>query len=347
MNGQYFWLTYSQKDSWKELFSKIPPEKRDIYYNPEYVRLYAECDSQANCYIYNNGNDIYIYPFIMRSVPKINGYFDISTPYGYGGPIANTQDPIFLNEAYQVFYQEAIKRNVIAELIKFHPLLFNHQAIETFFKGNITRMCSTVYVDLDIDEDYRWKSIYTHANRKNINKAKRNNITVKIDKNEDSWKAFEDLYEITMTINKAKEFYFFSQEYFKNIQNKLKNDYILISCLVEGKIVSSMLALLGTESTYCHLIGTNRDFVTTGVNNLLHHELILWSKNKGYKNLYIGGGRTNDDNDFLLRFKKSFSNKIVSLYVGETVLNPAIYNELCSQKDLDSNISQCLLKYRP
>lgn len=349
MEQQFFWIDYNQKDIWKDWLSRLPDHKRDIYFDPDYVRLYLDNNEGANCYIYAKKDDIYIYPFIRRPVLWISGYFDISTPYGYGGPVYTSEEGGFLSEAYKFFYKEAIKRNIIAELIKFHPLICNHWPLINIFNGNISKARSTVYVDTDIDEDIRWRNIYTHANRKNINKARRNNIEVKFGQDEDTWKAFRLLYEATMVVKKAGEFYLFSPGYFKDIQNNLVNSYILASCAMHGKIISVMLVLLGRIYAHCHLIGTDREFMDTGVNNLLHHELILWCKNNGYQRLHIGGGRSDDNEDLLLRFKKNFSDKMSDFYIGESILNPEVYNRLCQQwamKNPNHKPSGRLLRYR-
>lgn len=349
MNGQVFWLDYSQKDIWREWVSKLPYEKMDIYYNPEYVRLYEEDESAASCYVYAKKDDIYVYPFIKKSIPKLAGYFDICTAYGYGGPISNSSDSVFLNEAYQCFYEESVKKNIVAELIKFHPLLRNHEFLMQNFKGNIMRMCSTVYVEIDIDEKQRWEGIYTHANRKNINKARRNNLEIKIGQDDKSWEAFRFLYAKTMRTNNAGKIYFFSPDYFRHIQKNLADNYVLVSCMYNGEIISVLLVLLGAVYAHCHLIGTAKEFMTLGVNNLLHHELILWCKKKGYEKLHIGGGRSDNDEDSLLGFKKNFSDKISDFYVGESVLNHQAYNQLCDRWRIENpgkEISNRLLKYR-
>ena len=46
------------------------------------------------------------------------------------------------------------------------------------------------------------------------------------------------------------------------------------------------------------------------------------------KYLHFGGGRTNDQNDSLLKFKKSFSNTLSEFYIGEKIHNEFLYNEL-------------------
>jgi len=348
MKKKSFWLDYSRKHIWKDWLLRLPYDKRDIYYDPDYAALYTD-SANVNCYIYTKKENVYLYPFIIRPIPEAKGYFDISTPYGYGGPIFNTEDTAFLNEAYRCFYKEALERNIIAEVIKFHPLLCNYLAMAGIFKGEIKRMCSTVYVDINVEEEHRWRNIYTHMNRKNINKARRSNIETRTGQDEKIWQAFKLLYKETMNANEAGRFYFFSSNYFKKIKLNLSNNYILISCSVNKRIVSAMLVLLSEAYAHCHTIGTDRRFMKTGVNNLLHHELILWCKENRYEKLHIGGGRTDDENDTLLRFKKNFSDNVSFMYVGESVLNPDIYNQLCrewSLKNPGKQDTKQLLKYR-
>jgi hypothetical protein len=349
MSAQSFWLDYSQRRKWQELVALLPRDKQDIYYTPEYLELYANARAAANCYAYIEKDNIYIYPFMKGSVPWLKEYFDICTPYGYGGPLSNTEDHVFLNSAYQCFCAEARERNIVAELIKFHPLFCNYLPLEKVFRGNIMRMRSTVYAEIDIDEELRWKDVYSHANRKNINKAKRNNLEIRIGKDSQLWDDLRSLYEKTMCYNKAGDFYFFSPDYFKRIASKLDGSYILAGCLYKGMAISVLLVLLGKAYAHCHLIGTARESMNLGGNNLLHHELILWCKKNGYKKLHLGGGRTDGDDDLLLRFKKNFSDKICDFYVGESILNQAIYDELCASWSI-ANPGKCpsnrLLKYR-
>ena len=347
-NNQLLWLDSSDRDLWYRWLSQLPKIKRDIYYNLDYINLYARHEDIVNCYIFNRGNKVYLYPFIVRPVPEITGYFDITTAYGYGGPISNSDDPAFLEEAYARFIEETSKRNIVAEVIKFHPLLNNHLLLEEFYKGVITKICSTVYVDVNLDEQYRWEKDYTPANRNKIKKAKRYHVKIRLGNDDELWEEFKNLYENTMKANKARDFYFFPTNYFNSIKINLPNNYILISCTLKGNIITVMLVLLGTDYAHVHLIGSNNDFIRLGINNLLHHELIKWCKENGYSKLHIGGGRENNDDDSLLRFKKNFSDKMTSFYIGEHILNKKIYDELCqrSNKENAENTTDHLLKYR-
>jgi len=349
LTGRSLWLDYSQRQAWEGWLAKLPPEKRDVYFLPEYARLYVSSDAEAACYVYSSGERVFLYPFLLRGVPFIPGVFDIATPYGYGGPIANTDDPDFIAEACRRFRDEASQRGVVAELIKFHPLLGNHLPLQPSYPGRIQRERSTVYAEMAVEEPRRWQEIYSHANRKNINKAKRGGIEVRFGQDEEAWRAFRTLYADTMADNKADPFYLFSADYFDRVRRDLANHYVLVSCVLEGRTISVLLALLGLVHAHCHLIGTDRALLNTGANNLLHHELILWCKARGYEKLHIGGGRSGADDDPLLRFKRNFSDKTSSFFVAEHVLDEEVYADLCARWKLQhpsTEASHHLLRYR-
>lgn len=326
------WLTYTDKKEWQALLHRFPEEKQDVYFQPDYVRLYAQDDDEACCFVYIKGESFFLYPFLFSAVPFLENYFDISTPYGYGGPIATTTDNAFLAEALNAFYGHAKRQNVIAELIKFHPLLDNASLFSFLFPGEIFDVCPTAYVDIVHDKEHLWDTVYTHANRKNINKAIRNNFSVSFSQSPDVWQAFKKLYATTMSANDASEAYLFPDSYYSRIQQYLHNNYILASCQQEdGTIAAVLILLLGIRFAHCHLLGTDRAAMKHGINNLLHHETINWCAQKGFSHLHIGGGRGNTEEDPLFKFKKNFTDKQGVMRVGEHILDPDQYHKACDR----------------
>lgn len=349
MNQSVFWFGIEEKEAWLEWLNKLPAALNDVYAHPEYVDLHSDQERKSSCFVFARDEKIFLYPFLMQKTPFLDGYYDITTAYGYGGPLFNTDDPEFLAAAFSCFHEQAKERNIVAELIKFNPVLNNHADLETIFPGDIIPVCNTVFVEIDLDEEFRWTKEYTAANRKCINKAKRNEVTVRFNQDEESWKQFDLLYAETMKFNKAAGFYFFSDEYFQNIRENLAQNYILSSAVVEDSVGASMILLHGQEFAYCHLIGTDRAYQKIGINNFLHHQCIEWCKERGIRRLLIGGGRTNDDDDLLLKFKKSFSKQLLPFCVGEHVLNESIYSELCELRNQNASEpinSNKLFKYR-
>lgn len=327
------WLGMEEADVWKDCLRALPDELNDVYLLPEYVDLYGREEAFPRCFLFRKDGEIFLYPFLQQKTPFLDGYYDISTAYGYGGPVYSTPDPSFLAEALAAFDIMAEERNIVAELIKFNPLLGTHRGLGPVYRGEIIPVCNTVFVEIDMDEEYRWTKAYTAANRKGIKKSLRAEGEVEFSGSPEAWTRFEELYSGTMRHNKAAGFYYFSEAYFRAIRNRLPDNHTLASAVIGGTIGAGMILLHGKRYAYCHLIGTDPEFQRVGINNFLHHQCILWCKENGIKRLLIGGGRTRGDDDPLLKFKKNFSKEFSMFHVGERVLDQSVYDRLVDMRN--------------
>lgn len=349
MSNHSQWLTYQEKDLWKTYLQNSLQDFSDVYFLPEYGYLHEDKNTEPCCYLYTQEQNVFFYPFLKSAIRDDFDYFDISTAYGYGGPLSNTKDTHFIKQAYNQFRLEAREKNIIAELIRFHPIINNQELMLECPDIKLLDTCPTVHVNIDIDEEHRWEKIYPYANRKNINKAKRNNVEIHFGKDETTWLAFQELYGETMTANQAVSFYYFSDDYYQRLRNDLQDNYILVSATHNDQIVSVLILLLGPAYAHCHRIGTKRSVMSLGINNYLHHETIIWCKSQGIKNLLIGGGRGNTEDDSLYQFKRNFSDVSGRFFIGESILNNEIYHLLCDEwqtKNFDKTLPDRLFKYR-
>ena len=349
MTANCCWLGYSERDEWSERLARFPSRMQDIYYSPEYVNLYNDDGRTPVCFIYSEGEKIYLYPFLLQQIPQLHSCSDIITPYGYGGPIYTSNSREFLARAYECFKSGISERNVVAELIKFHPILNNQQALKDVIDGSVMAVCPTVYAISDISDDHRWIKVYTHANRKNINKAMRNGAQIRIGQSPEDWSEFIRLYEKNLLFNDSRSEYYFSESYYSAIRDTLEGHYKIFSVIIDCVVVASILVLLGKQYAHCHLLGTDPEYRNVGVTNFLHHELILWCKSNGYNILHMGGGRSNSESDSLLKFKKNFSSELAIFHIGECVHDSGKYKLLCAQWESEnpqSEFSNRLLKYR-
>ena len=328
--GTSNWLAYSNKQTWLEFLGRFPVEMQDVYYLPDYVYLHENETEQAVCFTYTEGSHAFLHCFLLSDIPGSNGYRDISTAYGYGGPIANTQDVEFVLRAYRTFQEQAVEHRAIAERIRFHPLLNNHQLMAAATDVRIIDVCPTVQVDIMQDEADRWSRVYSHANRKSINKARRE-VTITFGREQRLWDAYRELYTETMDANAAQAFYYFPDVYYERMRRNLAEHYILAAAHIEGRIVSVLLLLLSPVFAHCHRIGTRREALSQGTNNLLHHEVIQWCKAQGITTLLIGGGRGNSADDSLFRFKQQFSDVTGRFHVGECILDQRVFARLCEE----------------
>ena len=127
------------RSNWIDTISKLPIDYQDIYFHPDYVTLNCFKNNSTGFLFCNKEMDkIWVNPFIKIKVPSFNNllgevYFDLETPYGYGGPISNTTDQNFILRSNLKFSKWVKSNNIISEFVRFHPLFDTKIYTSSFF----------------------------------------------------------------------------------------------------------------------------------------------------------------------------------------------------------------------
>ena len=168
----------------KKYWRKILDENniKNILYFPEYLTLWElNGDGIAKNFFYKCEYGIVLYPFLIRRINDLKFFqqkkitevfYDITSPYGYGGPLVKYNDrsnkKLLVDGFIKEFSLFCKKNNIVSEFIRFHPLMENH---DNFINRlEIEKMNSVIYVDLSITEEKIWRN-YKRNNRENIKKA--------------------------------------------------------------------------------------------------------------------------------------------------------------------------------
>ena len=127
----YLMMTPDQREKWRGICNSF--EKIDIFYYPEYLRLF-ELHGDGKPYLfvyYESKDDVVIYPFLKRSLREIHQFhnlpknlFDITSPYGYGGYLRKNNN-INMEQFYVYFCNYCKENNIVSEFIRFNPILNN------------------------------------------------------------------------------------------------------------------------------------------------------------------------------------------------------------------------------
>lgn len=334
----------STDERWDYYISRLPIEKQDIYYSRDYCLLSQNESNEARMFVYEDENgNIALYPFmktlINQSIFK-EPYYDIETAYGYGGPITSTLNEEFLLDFEKAFLTYCEKENIIAEFIRFHPLLHN----QTIFKKRIEVIHNrvTVWLDLTKSLDEIWMNQISTQNRNTIRKCEKNGLSIEVS---DKYEVFVEIYEQTMQKVNADTFYFFGETYYQELKN---NENMVLLCVKKDtEIIAAAVFMCYGEYCHYHLAGSKREYLKLAPNNLLLWEAIKFAKNKGCKKFHFGGGLTNSTEDNLFRFKSRFSKDYADFYIGKRVHNKAIYDVLIRQWEEQHNQKAVrLLQYR-
>lgn len=332
---------YSKK--WDQYLKEFGEEDLDIYYTKEYCRLYENEISKAYLFIYKENGNIGIYPFLLNEIigyPIYKGYFDVETPYGYGGPLVNVNSDEFNKNFDENFRKFCLDRNIIAEFIRFHPLMKN----ETIFKENIETIMNrdTVYIDLDKGIEKIWTEDISSKNRNMIRKAKKHGLEVRISEN---YEEFIKIYNETMEKVKADSYYFFDEKYYSNL---LKNNNVkLFSVENNGNIIAAAIFMEYHKFIHYHLAGSKKESLSFAPNNILIWEVIKYACNNKFKFFHLGGGNTDSSENSLYKFKKCFSKDKSRFYIGKRIHNKEAYLNIMDEwKEKNNSEPKKLLGYR-
>ncbi len=208
MKYETFIIKSKNKILWNKFLNLISDNKKDIYYLADYVNLYKNkvCDPQ--CFIFKSQENIFFYPYIKRSIPKTK-YYDIVTPYGYGGPITKNDDKEFSLTALNNFSDYIRENNIICEQIKFHPLLKNYQLLNKLNFYKIYKACDTVTIDCSNEIDFMWSEIYKKSNKEKIKKIQNKKPKINFYNDKKSINKFVEIYNNNLISIKAQKKIFF------------------------------------------------------------------------------------------------------------------------------------------
>lgn len=315
------------------LMSKKTP---DIYFDDNYGKLYEKVENgKAEVFCFQSEFGKVKNQFLIRQIPiKINGkiYYDIVTPYGYGGPIiidcVNNKKSKLVSQYFKAFSQYCEENNIVSEFIRFHPLINNVNDFKEFY--NVSCIRKTLGTNLK-DFDNPVKSEFSKSCLKNIRKALNKGVTFEVLENPTEIGEFKQIYYSTMDRNNATDYYYFDDEYFDNILTYFKENTIIVKAIYEGKTIAQGLYFVYGKNIHIHLSGTLSEYLYLSPAYILRYAITLWGKDNGYEIIHHGGGRSNSMEDGLFKFKKGFAkNTEFDFYIGTMVWNDKIYSELCN-----------------
>lgn len=315
-------------------------EYLDIYFDERYGKVYEKNEKGISYkFVYECEYGKIENLFIKR---KINSslkikYYDITTPYGYGGPvILKSNDKEKLLERYRVEFEKyCMNNNIVSEFVRFHPIVKNaldFKEIYNLEKDRITLGTNIKYYEDPVESEF------SKSCRKNIRKALNSGVSFEIVEKPSEVDEFIEVYYSTMDRNNASDYYYFDKEYFTGIMDNFSQNIIIVKAIFEGKVIAAGFYFTYNKMVHIHLSGTLSDYLYLSPAYVLRYAVTLWAKENGFEMIHHGGGRTNTEEDGLFKFKKSFAkNTEFDFYIGKKVWNEKVYEELCKEIQDEGN----------
>ena len=326
-------LSTQESEGWYNALERLP--QTDIYFLPEYHRAYElNGDGMAYAFAAEEGDHVLFYPFFVRPIERVGfepvpePWYDIETVYGYSGPLCTTTDTAFLAGAWATFAAWCREKCIVAEFIRFNPLIDNYRYVDNPCRVVLDR--ETVAVNLKCSEEDLWTS-YPSVQRNMVRKALRKGLVCEEVSAIEGLNAFRHLYDDTMDGIGAHHYYYFSDAYFNYVRHALSEKVKLFVVRDEDQVVAAALFLLHGDRIHYHLAGSDVRYREAAPNNLLLHTVAQWGRERGFRWLHLGGGRTANPDDGLFRFKASISRLRLPFYIGKRVHNQDAYERLCAE----------------
>ena len=320
---------------WECLCHDIPGV--DAYFLPQYAQIYEhQGDGVAHCFVYRSAEGTVLYPFLLRCINDLETFrdfeecWDITTPYGYGGPLYLSTDedslPRLRDGFLKSFHKYCREHRVVSEFARLHPLLGNHQILPD---SNKVFHHETVYIDLRRSEQDIWREI-RKGHKSSIKKALHSQVKVVRDENRKYIEQFHKLYIATMRRQQASPSYFFPISFFEDTLGLLGQHASLFVALHDEKVTTAAVILRYGDYVHYHFSGSDADSLYLCANHLLIYEVAKWAKQQGAKFFHLGGGL--QPNDSLFVFKSGFSSKRAPFYTYRRVHDSACYQQLVQRK---------------
>ena len=303
------------------LFEQLQPAQRLFSLSPGYAAVDAVRDSslQQICMVYREGEVFWLHCAHRGSV--LNTEFrDLQSPYGYGGPLASTNDTAFLARAWAAYSEWCKRAGIVAEFVRFHPLARNWH----FYGGEVRDNRDTVAVPLRADRSPL--AGYQTRCRTAVRKATSAGvIPVWLDLAANISR-FGDFYRTGMAFIGAEAFYSFSDDYFTALA--ALNGVRLLACCRDGEWLSAGIFLSGADCLEYHLSAASQCGRELGATNLLVHAAAERAREDGLTWLYLGGGTDSRNDNSLLFFKAGFSNSRSPFRIGFAIHDSETYARL-------------------
>jgi hypothetical protein len=315
-----------QRKAWIELWESWPD--REMMAHPAFVELFARPGDSvigAACRMESGG---VLYPVIARpftqepwAAPDLKGC-DLTTAYAYGGPFAwnvSEAEAARFWERFDAWAKDIGAVTSFARLSLFPETLLP-------FNGTTADRGPNVIRKLDLSDEALWAN-YDGKVRKNVQKARREGVTVISDFKGERLDDFLKVYESTMDRHDANDYYYFPRALFEKLMAELPGRFVFMHALANGKVVSSDLALLSERNAYYWLGGSLAESFALRPNDLLKHEMFLQCRALGKRCVVLGGGYKPDDG--LIRYKRAFApGSDARFQVGARLYDPGMSDRL-------------------
>jgi carbamoyl-phosphate synthase large subunit len=310
----------------------------DFYHTLEY-HLIAEKKGEGRpiLFVYQDSSNRIALPLLLRPIqhevwfpPGHHDIFDVTSVYGYTGPIASHRDlsAEFLKQFSCSLINALREMNVVSLFSRLHPLINFGLCFDDYFRRRM--IGETISIDLTIPSEVQ-QSLYRTSHRQEIKRLRKAGFYCLEDTGLNYLDDFVRIYHDTMSRVDASAEYFFDKEHFENLLKNMNNTMHLFVCMLNQEVTCAGIFSLCSGIIQYHLCGSSYKFRKEAPMKLLLDYVRDWGIEHGSHTFHLGGG-VGSKRDSLFDFKAGFSDRKHTFAVWEKILLPEEYKLLCDAK---------------
>ena len=303
---------------------------KTIYHHPEFLVAEEKAEEYSTyLYILEEKKGFVILPAIKRKINDIEIFkgekeecFDLVTPHEYSGVIASEYNIELIRLFYKEFADYCKNNQIIFSFIRFNPYYREHEVAENYC---LIKSADQVFIDCNLEDITK---DFSKSCKRNLKIAKREGLSCeKVVNTLQNRKIFLKLYSEAMDRLNAKSFFYFNEEYFRELFELDFVDVFFVYDYKKENVLAATIILKDdyNKVAYYHLSCRNTEIQVNGSMELLIETFSVELQKEGYSIVHLAGGPT----ESLRLFKERFSKKRVEYYIGYSVMDKIKYMELC------------------
>lgn len=325
-------ISVREHSRWQKILDSL--QIADIYYTSQYFLSALKLDpGEALLFYYKDEEGEVAYPFIKRhlSNSRENAYFDITTPFGYGGPVIKAENDYekLVANFRGSFAAYCKKEKIIAEYIRFHPLKGNALFLKEHLK--LSALYETFTIKL---KDYFTSSTATQVSNRNFEKDS-DLVIKKLGTVRHMFEFLVLYYSAARRREESDSYYFFTNDYFETLISSMGPNLHLFGAYHDNKLVSACYVLSMGDTIYFHLEGSLSDADNEKTMQLLLLKVAEWGEENYYAYFHLGGDFQGDATSGKPVKKELANCKPEVFYIGQKVYDQEVYNHLVALEDKD------------
>lgn len=266
-------------------------------------------------------------PLMERRIPGYGALKDLTSAYGYPGPLYRGPVSDFQG-VWNAIKVGLADMGYVSLFSRCNPFAFRMSECRG---EDFSRCGSVVAIDLSRPHEEQWRC-YRQNFRTDIRKAAKHGLVCHRGGIADV-NAFLSLYGKTMDRVRASDTYYFSREYVVSMLNAPSYDCRLYLCKTGGQVVSAGMFIFSNGIVHYHLSGNDPHAAIPGGTKLLVDSVREIAANEGCSLFNLGGG-LGGKKDTLYEFKRGFSDIEFDFYVIKSILMPDAYREVSLSRGL-------------